>query len=221
MSKQNKEGFREPTALRNWTKGFLYIQIVMTIVAIISCLFEYRFLDDIRNDVFVSQETAMAIGDANDSRQAVVGILQLAVFVVTGILVLLWIYRANYNAHVLGASGMRFSPGWSIGWYFIPILNLWKPYQVMKEIWQASSNPQDWKRQKVSSLLPWWWFLWLTTGIAANASFRLGADAREIDELMQSNLLTQLSDLIVIALTLVLITIINRIHHMQLLYARS
>jgi len=31
--------------------------------------------------------------------------------VITGIVFLCWIYRANHNARQLGAAGMRFSPG--------------------------------------------------------------------------------------------------------------
>jgi hypothetical protein len=79
--------------------------------------------------------------------------------VLTLIFILRWIYFANFNAHQLGAIGMRFTPGWSIGWFFIPIANFWKPYQVMKELWQVSKNSSTWRVQSVSPLVPWWWFL--------------------------------------------------------------
>ena len=70
----------------------------------------------------------------------IVGLLQLPVVLTTGIVFLMWIHRANRNARGLGAEGMTFTPGWSVGWYFIPIANLWKPFQAMKEIWQASAD---------------------------------------------------------------------------------
>ena len=72
----------------------------------------------------------------------------------TGILVLTWIHRANHNARQLGADDMRFTPGWAVGWYFVPIAWFWKPYQAMKEIWLASANPSDWRGRPVSPLLP-------------------------------------------------------------------
>lgn len=33
---------------------------------------------------------------------------------------------------------MQFTPRWAIIWWFIPILNLWKPYQVTVEIIKSS-----------------------------------------------------------------------------------
>lgn len=81
---------------------------------------------------------------------------------------LVWVYRANLNCRGFGARGMQFSPGWSVGFYFIPFLNFYYPYQAMKEIWRASKNPQNWKKEKCSGLVGWWWALrvifWVCAG---------------------------------------------------------
>ncbi|MDW8262007.1 MAG: DUF4328 domain-containing protein, partial [Phycisphaerales bacterium] len=81
--------------------------------------------------------------------------------IMTWIAFLMWTYRANINCRAFGAAEMRFSPGWSIGYHFIPALNLVRPYLAMKEIWQASTNPSNWKQQPGSALLRWWWALWI------------------------------------------------------------
>lgn len=65
---------------------------------------------------------------------ACVALLQLLVIIATGVVFLMWIYRANLNVRGFGAADMKFTPGWSVGWYFIPIMNLVRPYQAMKEI---------------------------------------------------------------------------------------
>jgi len=64
-------------------------------------------------------------------------LFQVALLFLTIIPFLMWVYRANWNAHALGAVGMRYRPGWAVGWYFIPIASLWMPYRVMREIWQG------------------------------------------------------------------------------------
>ena len=51
-----------------------------------------------------------------------------------------WIYRTNANAHSFGTGDMSITPGWAIGWYFIPIANLFKPYEGMKETWQVKRS---------------------------------------------------------------------------------
>ena len=148
-------------------------------------------------------------------------IIQIIIFVVSGILILKWIYRANYNARQLGATDMVFTPGWSIGWYFIPIANLWKPYQAMKEIWKASSSPQSWKTLSASSLLPWWWFFWIVSNMFANTSFRLAMRAEETNALIVVNVVTQLSDVTGIPLSLIVISIISKIYEMQMSHAKA
>lgn len=98
---------------------------------------------------------------ASDSRQALLGVLYVVIFLVTGILFLLWTYLANRNARSLGATGMKFTPGWAIGWYFIPILNLWKPYQALRETFKASHPDcsDDWQQAPHPDILRLWWTL--------------------------------------------------------------
>ena len=221
MSQEQKGGFKDPEGLTKWTKWFLYAQVVIAAIAIVSNMLEYQLLSDFKNGVYSSQELAVAAGEASDARQGIVGLIQVIIFVVSGILILKWIYRANYNARQLGATEMVFTPGWSIGWYFIPIANLWKPYQAMKEIWKASTNPTSWKTQSVSSLLPWWWFFWIVSNMFGNASFRLAMRAEEINELIAANVVTQLSDVTGIPLSLIVISIISKVHEMQISHARA
>ena len=220
MSSEQK-GFRDPTGLTKWTKWFLYAQVVVAIIAIISGMLEYQLLSDFKNGVYSSQDQAVAAGEASDVRQGIVGIVQMIIFIISGILILKWIHRANYNARQLGAKDMLFTPGWSIGWYFIPIANLWKPYQAMKEIWKASSNPQSWSTEPVSSMLPWWWFFWIVSGMLGNASFRLAMRAEEIDAFLTANVVTQLSDVTGIPLSLIVLGIISRVYEMQMGHAKA
>lgn len=221
MSQEKQGVFKDPEGLTKWTKWLLYAQVVIGVIAIISSILEYQLLSDFKSGVYSSQELAVAAAEASDARQGIVGIIQFIIFVVSGILILKWIFRANYNARQLGASEMVFTPGWSIGWYFIPIANLWKPYQAMKEIWKASSNPQSWSSQSVSSLLPWWWFFWIVYNMFANAPFRSIMRVEGIYEHMAANVYMQLLHVTGIPLSLIVIAIINRVHTMQMSHATS
>ncbi len=121
------------------------MQVALALIAIGSNLMEYQLLTDFQNGVYFSQEMAVAGAEANDKRQQIIVFSYLAVFIISGILILKRIYQSNQNARYLGAKDMAFTPAWSIGIYFIPIVSLWKPYQAMKEIWQASQNPNNWQ----------------------------------------------------------------------------
>lgn len=45
-----------------------------------------------------------------------------------------WIYKAHKNLEILGRKDLRFSHASTVWWFFIPVFQFWKPYQVMKEI---------------------------------------------------------------------------------------
>lgn len=212
--------FIDSAELTKWTKWFLYLHVAVAVVAFISGVLEYQLLNDFKNGVYATEAQAVAAGEESDSRQQIVGITQIVIFLVSGILFLKWIYRANFNARQLGASGMWFSPGWSIGWYFIPFANLWRPYQAMKEIWKASSNPQEWKSQPVPSLLGWWWFVWIVSNVFGNASFRMAVNADQIGELIAANIVTLLSDAMEIPLSFIVLAMVSKVYEMQVSHYR-
>ena len=155
MSENNVE-FKEPGRLTTWIKYLLYVQVALALIAIGSNLMEYQLLTDFQNGVYFNQEMAVADAESNDKRQQIIAFSYLAVFIISGILILKWIYQSNQNARYLGAKDMTFTPAWSIGFYFIPIVSLWKPYQAMKEIWQASQNPNNWQLEKAGPILGIW-----------------------------------------------------------------
>jgi hypothetical protein len=216
LNQQDTNTFKDSTSLTKWTKWFLYLNIIIAVVSIASTSFEYKFFSDIKVGVYTSSELILADSVFNDTLQSLVDILQLLVFAVSGVLILRWIYISNYNAHQLSNSRMKFTPGWSIGWYFIPIFNLWKPYQAMKEIWKISANPTNWKKQSAPSMLRWWWFFWIADGFFSKLSFQFEMRASEINELMRADLIYLISDSVFIILSFSLLTIIDEIYKMQI-----
>lgn len=174
-----------------------------------------NLLGDFAEMALLSGPFTEAQAEANDVRQGLLGLSYIIVFVVTAIAFLKWVYRANLNSRGFGAEDMRFSPGWSVGYYFIPFLNFVRPYQSMKEIWQVSLNPIDWKSVEGSPLLGWWWGLWLVSGLLGRIVLRTSRDAETIEALQFSTALSILSGFIGIVLCLVTLRLIKKISKMQ------
>jgi hypothetical protein len=101
----------------------------------------------------------LAQAEASDLRQRFLAVIGFGVGVPAIILSMMWVYRANRNARALGAEGMKYSPAWSVGWFFVPLASLVMPYFVIKEIWQASRpvSSGQWRKAFVSPILPVWW----------------------------------------------------------------
>lgn len=207
--------FRDPTTITTVLKIVLWIVVALDAVATISGLFEFQLLQEIRSGAITGSDMSTA-ADANDLRQRVIGIGQIAMYIVTVIVFARWIFVLNANKSRLGATGLRFTPGWAVSWFFIPFANLWKPYQAMKELWLVSADPLRWPQQQRSELLPWWWFLWLLSNSLGQLAFRLGLSAKEISEIVTANVATDLADCSSVALDIVAIVLVDRITRMQL-----
>jgi hypothetical protein len=180
----------------------LKINIAIMAVAIFAGFYEYNTLANLLSGVEPDE-----IFLPSDVVTAGVGLIQFVIAIILGITFLLWIYRTNKNLHAFSGERMTFTPGWSVGWYFIPFANLYKPYQVMKEIWQVSHK----NRAVTLSILGWWWALWLISNILGRLAVKLVMQADNIAGLMASTVTYMVSDGLDLVLNLVALMLVTRI----------
>jgi hypothetical protein len=102
---------------------------------------------------------------------------------------------------------MSFTPGWSVGWYFIPIACLFKPYQAMKEIWEISHKNQS----GTSSTLGLWWALWLISNFSGEYAFEAFWEAESATEYGSSSLIYIVSYGIDVVLDIVALMLVTQI----------
>ncbi|MEV0375166.1 DUF4328 domain-containing protein [Streptomyces sp. NPDC050636] len=96
--------------------------------------------------------------EAADTFSTSVGIPMLVLYIAAGVLFLVWLWRARINAELLGGrAAHRRSRGWVVGGWLAPVANLWFPYQVVSDIWQASAP----RRPAVRGLVIAWWALFV------------------------------------------------------------
>ena len=194
-------GFRDPARLTRWTRGFLYGHL-----AIVLGSWSARALTTVLGPVHLPE---------------VAGVVwfPLRMVVAFGVALLLpaWTLLANYNVRQLGASKMTFAPEWAAGWYFLPPGLVWKPYQVMQEVWKASAEPRDWRNQCGSPLVGWWWGMWLVSawgGVLASLTAAVILEAG--DAQAAESAIRIVRGLARVASTLFLLKIITRVQRMEL-----
>ncbi len=94
------------------------------------------------------------------------GLGQLGAFLLTVIVFLTWFYRAAKNAQGFASDPLTHGPGWAIGGFFVPFLNLARPYQMARQIETASGGIS-------SSVIGFWWAAFLVNNIIGNIEFRM------------------------------------------------
>jgi hypothetical protein len=214
-------GFRDPTWLTRSLVTLLWIIVAADAAAAISRGFEIALLDSLQQHTYTSIAAARVDALASDARQKFIGAVQIVLAIISGIVFFCWVYRANANARQLGAVGMASSPGWAVGCFFIPIANLWMPYQAIKEIWQASAAPADWQNRRRGAILPWWWLFFLLSSIAGQVAFVILRSAHDISTMIVGSTAALLANAIAVVARLTTLALVRQIHRMQIWHASS
>jgi len=175
--------------------GFLVAAVIISLIAIWSSSLQLDLLTRIAG----GEEIPPDVAEANNARETVVGLLSFGIFVTALVLFFCWEYRAYKNLGPLQAPRMRFSPGGSVGWYFCPIVNLWKPVQAMGDIARGSAPPGAQSGGLISALVPLWWLIWIADGVLAHASLRLTVDAESWEEFITATKVDIASSVVSIA----------------------
>jgi hypothetical protein len=197
----------DPAALTKFLQALLRANVVIACLALIVDLGEL-----VR--VQLGQLTPDQLA-SSDPMQGIVGVLQAGLGLVSGIVFLRWVYRAYKNIQGFGAEGLRFSPGWAVGYYFIPFLSLIRPAQVMSEIWRVSQDPQNWMRRRGSWLVGTWWALFLSYSVATQVSLELALDGSTNDQWWLAAIFAILGDLFSVPLSIVALRLVTEIYKHQ------
>ncbi len=146
--------------------------IAMQFIATATYVHQIMLLQRIdRGDMVSNNEV-----EFSDYSVSLISVLDFLVYLAGAIVFLFWLYRVSANLPALGVQDMRWSPGWAVGWWFIPVMNIFRPYQVVKEIWLASSadaQPGAWRDGPVSSILGLWWLVFLAGRIVIAIASRM------------------------------------------------
>jgi hypothetical protein len=174
----------------------LIIGIGTTIAGVVSGLMERSLLDDVQQGQFITPTQA----DDNDRRQLLVAVVDGTVFIATGVFFLFWFHRVYRNLPALGGD-RRYGTGWAIGSWFVPFLNVWRPKQIVNDIWRESGprttdeyGTKD-ERNNVPNLFLLWWLAWLLMGTLYWIATRTSWSAVTIDELLAANALFLAADI--------------------------
>ena len=147
--------FRSINRLSKWLISWSIATIIIAIISLTLQSYEilqYVFYNSIDTTTFVINSIVASIS----------GVISFIATIIT----LIWFYRANKNIHAFGAKQIS-SSVMAVIWWFVLILQLWKPYTVAQQIWKASnpqiniSNGTEWEKSVGSRIIKLWWILGL------------------------------------------------------------
>ena len=141
-----------------------YVLGFIQIAFIISAFLQYSLLKRMQNGNYTQEEAT-----ANDIRHQAIAYVNIAVYIVCIVLFILWFRRAYNNLHLSERARIKYVEGWAAGAWFVPFLNLGRPYVIMHEIWKKTQEAtHNLITYKSSKIIGWWWVIWIINNIGTN-----------------------------------------------------
>ncbi len=209
--------FRSVNGLAKWVQGIFIVLAILNVIAVVSGYAQAQLLNAAIGGEVVTESEAMA----NDARQSAIGVMQTLLYITAAIIFLVWVHRAHSNLLSLGAIELRFTSGWAVGWFFIPFMSLFRPYQVVSEIWKASDPNVDtadkisWKNVATSPIVGWWWAFFIIGNFSAQVAARILLRSEELSALLTSTYFYMASDAVNVLGITITILMVREISHFQ------
>jgi Cof subfamily protein (haloacid dehalogenase superfamily) len=185
----------------------LGIIALIALFAVIQDGLGFGVLEDARIGLLTADEAISY--DAGVAHLATAG---LVMSLVAAIAFLAWLSRTVDNIPVLRGGTPSVTPLWSIGWWFVPIANLVKPYQIVREVHDrlgaGAESRGDW-------VIPAWWITFLVgravTGIAQLVSQPINPDAPDLGAMARSFSVRGIADSLTFVGALLALAVVLRI----------
>jgi len=204
-----KETIRPNQKRAQWAQYLIWILLGLGLVSLFSSYMQYDLLLKIQEGFNVSTHEI----NNNDLREGIIGGTTAILYVVSVIIFIRWFRRAYYN--LSSRTDTKYDEGWAAGSWFVPILNLFRPYHIMKEIDDGNSILIEKYSQKPTSkstaLIGFWWAMWIISGVMGRYVFRTSLNAESLEELMTSTQVDMLGIAFDVPLSLVTIFMIRSI----------
>jgi hypothetical protein len=148
--------------------------IVIDVVAIGSGVPYLRYLQSLDPQAVVAELDLVA----SESVYGLVGLAQFVSLLVAACFFIRWFQVAYANVERLSGRATAHHPGWVIWGFFVPVMNLFRPQQLMREIWDATYLRCVDEPSRVGPTLPadrvnLWWGFFLFGTVIGNVGGRL------------------------------------------------
>jgi len=208
--------YKRITDLANCVQAIFFISALVAVISIVSGAMQAQLLNEGLNGKYITLSEAIA----NDDREALIGWIQTGAILIGVVIFLIWVHRANKNLHAFKNPVLRFSPGWAVGWFFVPIMSLFRPYQVLNEISKASNPDIDPNLNRVNSLpasaiVGFWWAFYLVSNFIGNFVFRTALGSDTASELLTATYANIVSNTINIIGFIITIAMVRKISQSQ------
>jgi Domain of unknown function (DUF4328) len=187
-------------------------QIVLCAAVVGALVNRIQVVEKIRSGEVLGPSEA----ESADTLVASVASIEAWFLIATFVVWIVWQFRAQRAARELSlVSRFRFTPGWAIGWWFVPIANLWMPFQTVRELWKASDGRPDWPDMRTWSIIGWWWGAFLGSAVTLRIASALTEEVVTADGVIRQDTWFMIALVIEVAYSVLAMAIVGAVRGRQ------
>jgi hypothetical protein len=185
---------------------FSYLLSIYTGYLHYDMLIHARDEGGVTNEVFESDEARFGIGL----------IIKYVVLFMVSVLFLLWFRRGYGNLHALNIKSLNYSASMSIWGFFIPFVNLIRPYEIAKDMAieirvMIGKVSKDYQHKTNDSVVAWWWGTYVITSIVMTIVGRLVEDAETLDGMINFAMVDIINNIVHIPAAIMALIMVRQI----------
>lgn len=141
-------------------------------------------------------------------------ILIFIAVIVSIVTFIMWFRRAYYNIG-LRIPNLLYGNGWAAGSWFIPFINLYMPFQIMKDLYNQTEKymtlcmKEPYKGNLKTNYVNLWWTLWIMSFVINYLSVKIVWNVEDINTTSTNPFITVIGAILQIALCVVTIVVIK------------
>jgi hypothetical protein len=191
-------------------RAWLVVVTLLYVVALVFDISERSLLASIGTD----DPATLGELEASDDRQLVITLAIIGATLTAAGFFIAWLKRAYTNLRALGVRNLRWGPGWTIGSWFVPLLNLVLPKQLVNDVWRGSDpeleDSETWRDKPVPVLFALWWGAWIVGSILDSAAAGMFDSAEGSDEFEVSSGVAIAGDVLLILAGFLAVVVVDR-----------
>jgi len=189
------------------TQTFIWIVMALDILSVYSSYLQYNLLNAFQNN----EEISDLMISTNDYREQGIAILYLIAFIISSITFIQWFRRAYYNLGTFTSTDN--TEGWAAGSWFVPVISIFRPYQIMKEMndktivflkTKTTDNVKD-----DSQIIGIWWGIWVLSNYIGKYVTKYAFKDDSVETLINATVTDMILSLIGIPLAYITVKMIK------------
>lgn len=140
----------------NLLRAAVFLYMALQILAMLILVGMLYFFQQLEVGADTTSPMLAMVGNLVGSAGIYLAPASIVIYVGCVVAYLMFVYRGMNNLQLSDARSVSITPGWAVGWSFIPFANFVMIFTVMRQLWIGSHDPVTGKYNPPATIIIWW-----------------------------------------------------------------